>query len=71
MKRSIRSSTIKGTKTKGSIRSSTIDDFTLLAETPPRIWTRITRALLVNKDRRHLFVTPWILWFDIGNYAGP
>jgi hypothetical protein len=23
---------------------------------PPRIWTRITRALLV---RRHLFVTPW------------
>jgi hypothetical protein len=36
-----------------------------LAETPqlppsPRIWTRITRALLVSKDRRHLFVTPWI-----------
>jgi hypothetical protein len=34
-----------------------------LAETPqlppsPRIWTRITRALLVRKDRRHLFVTP-------------
>ncbi len=34
-----------------------------LAETPqltpsPRIWTRITRALLVSKDRRHLFVTP-------------
>ncbi len=34
-----------------------------LAETPqlppsPRIWTRITRALLVCKDRRHLFVTP-------------
>ncbi len=33
------------------------------AETPqlppsPRIWTRITRALLVRKDRRHLFVTP-------------
>jgi hypothetical protein len=26
---------------------------------PPRIWTRITRALLVSKDRRHLFVTPW------------
>ncbi len=24
----------------------------------PRIWTRITRALLVSKDRRHLFVTP-------------
>ncbi len=23
-----------------------------------RIWTRITRALLVSKDRRHLFVTP-------------
>jgi hypothetical protein len=23
---------------------------------PPRIWTRITRALLVCKDRRHLFV---------------
>jgi hypothetical protein len=23
----------------------------------PRIWTRITRALLVSKDRRHLFVT--------------
>ncbi len=35
-----------------------------LAETPatppsPRIWTRIMRALLVSKDRRHLFVTPW------------
>ncbi len=35
-----------------------------LAETPllspsPRIWTRITRALLVSKDRRHLFVTPY------------
>ncbi len=35
-----------------------------LAETPqlppsPRIWTRITRTLLVSKDRRHLFVTPW------------
>jgi hypothetical protein len=34
-----------------------------LAETPqlptsPRIWTRITRVLLVSKDRRHLFVTP-------------
>ncbi len=34
-----------------------------LAETPQflpssRIWTRITRALLVSKDRRHLFVTP-------------
>jgi hypothetical protein len=23
----------------------------------PRIWTRITRALLVSQDRRHLFVT--------------
>ncbi len=37
-----------------------------LAKTPqlppsPRIWTRITRALLVSKDRRHLFVTPWSL----------
>jgi|LakMenE18May11ns_1017448.scaffolds.fasta_scaffold9508897_1 hypothetical protein len=35
-----------------------------LAETPqlllsPRIWTRITRALLVSKVRRHLFETPW------------
>jgi hypothetical protein len=34
-----------------------------LAETPllpssPSIWTRVTRALLVSKDRRHLFVTP-------------
>ncbi len=34
------------------------------AETPqlppsPCIWTRITRALLVRKDRRHIFVTPW------------
>ncbi len=34
-----------------------------LAETPqlppsPRIWTRITRTLLVSEDRRHLFVTP-------------
>jgi hypothetical protein len=34
-----------------------------LAETrqlppPPRIWTRITRALLVSKDRRHLFFNP-------------
>ncbi len=33
-----------------------------LAETPqlppsPRIWTRITRTLLVSQDRRHLFVT--------------
>ncbi len=32
-----------------------------LAETPqfplPLIWARITRALLVSKDRRHLFVT--------------
>ncbi len=25
----------------------------------PRIWTRITRALFVSQDRRHLFVTPW------------
>ncbi len=25
---------------------------------PPRIWTRIARALLVSKDRRHFFVTP-------------
>ncbi len=24
----------------------------------PRIWTCITRALLVSKERRHLFVTP-------------
>ncbi len=24
----------------------------------PSIWTRITRAILVSKDRRHLFVTP-------------
>ncbi len=41
-----------------------------LAETPqppppPCIWTRITRALLVSKDIRHLCVTPvfqvWIL----------
>ncbi len=36
-----------------------------LAETPqlppsPRILTRITRALLVSKDRRHLFATPWV-----------
>jgi hypothetical protein len=35
-----------------------------LAETPqhppsPRIWTCITRALLVRKDRWQLFVTPW------------
>jgi hypothetical protein len=34
-----------------------------LAETPqlppsPRIWTRIWGALLVSKERRHLFVTP-------------
>ncbi len=34
-----------------------------LAEAPqspasPRSWTRITRALLVSKDRRHLLVTP-------------
>ncbi len=27
----------------------------------PRIWTRITRALLVSKDRRHFFVTPLTL----------
>ncbi len=26
----------------------------------PRHWTRITRALLVSKNRRHLFVTPWL-----------
>ncbi len=26
----------------------------------PCIWTRNTRALLVSKDRRHLFVTPWL-----------
>ncbi len=25
----------------------------------PRIWTRMTRSLLVSQDRRHLFVTPW------------
>ncbi len=34
-----------------------------LAETlqlpPPRIWPHITRALLVRKDRRHLYITPW------------
>ncbi len=38
-----------------------------LAESPetlqlppsPRIWSRITRALLVSKDRRHLFVSPY------------
>jgi hypothetical protein len=24
----------------------------------PRMWTRITRALLVSKDRRHLFALP-------------
>ncbi len=35
-----------------------------LAETPqlppyPLIWTRITRAWLVSKDRRHHFVTAW------------
>ncbi len=35
-----------------------------LAETPqlppsPHIWTCITRALLVSKDRRHLIVTQW------------
>ncbi len=34
-----------------------------LAETPqlppsPRIWTRIRGALLVSKDRRHLYITP-------------
>jgi hypothetical protein len=27
-----------------------------------RIWTRITRALLVSKDRGHLLVTPWFLY---------
>ncbi len=37
-----------------------------LAVTPqpppsPRIWTRIKRALLVSRDRRHLFVTPWCI----------
>ncbi len=31
---------------------------TLQLPPSPRIWTRITRALLVSKDRRHLFVTP-------------
>ncbi len=32
------------------------------SNSPPlhRIWTRITRALFVSKDRRHLFVTPWL-----------
>jgi hypothetical protein len=30
------------------------------SNSPPRMWTRITRALLVSKDRRHLFVTPWL-----------
>jgi hypothetical protein len=25
---------------------------------PPRVWTLITRALLVSKDRRHPFVAP-------------
>ncbi len=30
---------------------------------PPCIWTRITRALLVRKDRRYLFVTPWPPWW--------
>jgi hypothetical protein len=38
-----------------------------LAETPqlppPRIWTPICGALLVSKDRRHLFVTPCGLAF--------
>jgi hypothetical protein len=33
---------------------------TLQLPPPPLIWTRITRALLVSKDRRHLFVTPWV-----------
>ncbi len=28
----------------------------------PHIWTHITRALLVSKDGRHLFVTPWFGW---------
>ncbi len=43
-----------------------------LAGTPepslsPRIgtnWDSYTRALLVSKDRRLLFVTPWLLDFD-------
>ncbi len=26
----------------------------------PRIWTRITRPLLVSKDRRHIFETLWV-----------
>jgi hypothetical protein len=35
----------------------------------PRIWTRITRVLLVGKDRRHLFVTPWMVGY--GNSGRP
>jgi hypothetical protein len=31
---------------------------TLLLPSSPSIWTRVSRALLVSKDRRHLFVTP-------------
>ncbi len=27
---------------------------------PPPNWDSYTRALLVSKDRRHLFVTPWV-----------
>ncbi len=53
-----------------------------LAETPqlppsPRIWTRKTRALLVSKDRRHLFLTPCSylrfsnLWRVGGSMASP
>jgi hypothetical protein len=28
---------------------------------PPRIWARIRMALLVSQDKRHFFVTAWVL----------
>ena len=33
------------------------------ATPPPPIWAQYTSALLVSKDRRHLFVTPFLIFF--------
>ncbi len=55
---------------KVNLGSMSRDVYSCLAETlqlppSPRIWARITRALLVSKDRRHLFLTLWFNRFSV------
>ncbi len=37
----------------------------------PQHWDSFARALLASKFGRHLFVTPWEIWMELGTREGP